>query len=160
MVYIVMGVLGSGKTTVGEKLAARLKGVFRDADDYHPEANREKMSNGIPLNDEDRRPWLSAVKGVIEADLAAGNVSVIACSALKDKYRSVLMSNHPEIKLVYLKGTRETIRGRIKERKGHFVNPAILDSQFVTLEEPRNAIVCDITKSVDEIVNEIVDFRL
>ena len=109
MVYIIMGVLGSGKTTVGQALAERINGEFRDADDYHPQSNREKMSQGIPLTDLDRKPWLTLVKAVIDCDIAAGNNSVMACSALKESYRKLLMSGSNEIKLVYLKGTREVM---------------------------------------------------
>jgi carbohydrate kinase (thermoresistant glucokinase family) len=156
MVYIIMGVLGSGKTSVGVRLAEKIDGEFRDADDYHPAANREKMAQGIPLNDLDRKPWLAAIKAVIDGDTAMGNNSVMACSALKEAYRRFLMGTNEKIKLVYLKGTREVIGVRIKDRKGHFVNPSLLDSQFVALEEPKNAIICDITKSVDEIVTDIL----
>jgi gluconokinase len=156
MVYLIMGVLGSGKTTVGQLLAEHLHCVFRDADDYHTPSNRGKMAAGIPLTDEDRKPWIFAIRAVIDAELAVGVECVIACSALREKYRQTLIQDRKEIKIIYLKGTKELISERIKLRKGHFVNPVLLDSQFAEVEEPKKAVVIDIRKTPEEIVSEIL----
>src|SRR5271157_4004793 len=104
MIYLLMGVLGSGKTTIGKKLAKRLNCVFRDGDDYHSKSSREKMRKGIPLTDKDRKSWLFAIRSIIDLDLACKWNSVVACSALKEKYRKVLIGNRKGIKLIYLKG--------------------------------------------------------
>ena len=154
-----MGVLGSGKTIVGQKLAEKLDCGFYDGDDYHPPKNREKMSKGIPLTDEDREPWLHGVKGVIDGEIFAGNDAVIACSALKQKYRDYLKLNRPEIKLVYLKENKGLIEKRLKNREGHFVAPSLLDSQIEALEEPKKALVIDIQKAIDDIVDEILNYN-
>ncbi|HRU39431.1 MAG TPA: gluconokinase [Candidatus Goldiibacteriota bacterium] len=156
MVYIVMGVIGAGKTTIGRLLAKRLGIEFRDADDYHTECNIKKMRDGIPLTDEDRKPWIFAIRSVIDAQLALGKDCVIACSALKDKYRKTLIQERKEIILVYLKGDIDIIRERIKSRTGHFASTALLENQFEVLEEPENALVVDIRKTPDEIVDEIL----
>jgi gluconokinase len=156
MVYLIMGVMGAGKTTVGQLLAEHLHCTFRDADDYHSPSNRGKMASGIPLSDEDRKPWIFAVRAVIDTELAVGVDCVMACSALKEKYRRTLIQDRPEIKLIYLKGDKELIAGRVLGRGGHFVHPAILDSQFADLEEPQNAVTVDITKTPEEIVHDII----
>lgn len=156
MVYIIMGVLGSGKSTVGELLADHLRCVFRDADDYHSASNRSKMANGIPLTDVDRKPWIFAVRAVIDGQLAIREDCVLACSALKEKYRQTLIQGRKEIKLIYLKGTKDLIAERVKLRGGHFVDPALLDSQFADLEEPKDAVVADISKTPEEIIHDIL----
>lgn len=143
MIVIVMGVSGSGKTTVGKLLAERMGCGFSDADDFHPAANVEKMRAGIPLTDDDRWPWLKALRQAIEEWEAAGKSHVVACSALKDTYRDVL-SPKDDVVFVYLKGDAKTIASRLKARKGHYMNPTLLTSQFATLEEPDNALVVDI----------------
>ena len=146
MVIVIMGVSGSGKTTVGEILAADLGWTFVEGDDYHPAENVAKMRGGTPLTDADRKPWLRAVRGRIDAACAAGENLVVACSALKDEYRDFLEQHDPAcVHYVYLHGSEELIRKRLEGRKGHFMNPALLHSQFVTLEEPGGEITVDAT---------------
>lgn len=157
MVIIVMGVSGSGKTTIGRSLAAALHCSFSDADDFHSPANVEKMKNGIPLTDEDREPWLQAIRTAIEQwtrDEAGGHV--LACSALKGSYREILGQDDPNVKFVYLHGAFDLISRRLKERKDHFFNSALLRSQFEALESPRNALVVDISKEPQEIIASIL----
>jgi len=156
MIYLIMGVLGSGKTTIGKKLAKRLKCVFCDGDYYHSKSSKAKMRKGIPLTDKDRRSWLFAIRSVIDLDLACEWNSVVACSALKEKYRKVLIGPRKNIKLIYLKGTPEIIKQRIRKRRGHFANPSLLANQFETLEEPKDALVIDIRMPPDEIVDKII----
>ena len=135
-VLVLMGVAGSGKTTTGLLLAERLGWPFRDADSFHPPENVEKMSQGVPLTDEDRRPWLAAVASWIDDRLAAGERGVVTCSALKRAYRDVLIGPRRGVGLVYLKGDRHLIGERLRRRQGHFMPPELLDSQFAALEEP------------------------
>jgi gluconokinase len=153
MVIIVLGVSGSGKTTVGALLARELNWKFYEGDDYHPEANKERMSEGIPLNDADRAPWLAAIRDLILKSLARSEDAVISCSALKQSYRDYLKLDG--VKFVYLKGDYELIATRVRKRKGHFFDPELLASQFQTLEEPRDALAVDIAKSPQAIVSEI-----
>lgn len=131
---VVMGVSGSGKTTVGEALAQRVGGVFLDADDFHPKANVEKMSSGIPLNDADRAPWLDIVGKEMRKRQGEGRVVVMACSALKRKYRERIRAEEPAAFFVLLTGTREELERRLQARHGHFMPPSLLDSQLDTLE--------------------------
>ncbi|MGH7088990.1 MAG: gluconokinase [Stellaceae bacterium] len=152
---VVMGVSGSGKTTVAAMLAERLHWRFEEGDDLHPAANVAKMSGGIPLTDEDRRPWLHAVAAVVAGWMAAGQSGVVACSALKRAYRRIVIGGNPAIHLVYLRGSRGLIRRRMAARQGHFMPPALLDSQFADLEEPtpgERAIVVSIDEPPDAIV--------
>jgi len=151
MVILLMGVTGSGKTTVGLALAKSLAWKFADADDFHSPANVAKMRAGIPLDDADRMPWLAALRSQIDAWRQSGINVVLACSALKQAYRDQLMSG-PDVKLVYLHGTQELIAQRLSQRRGHYMNPDLLLSQFATLEEPGDALVVDVDNSVDEIV--------
>jgi gluconokinase len=151
MIIVVMGVTGSGKTTVGGLLAARLAWLFADADDFHSSANKEKMHKGIPLTDADRRPWLAAMHEQIAKWIASKENAVLACSALKQTYRRQLWHG-PEVQFVYLKGSYDLIAGRLRDRKGHFADEHILAGQFADLEEPGDAIVADITASPAEIV--------
>ncbi len=155
MIVIVMGVSGSGKSTVGELLADRMGCGFSDADDFHPAAIVDKMRAGVPLTDDDRWPWLKALRLAIEGWEAAGESRVIACSALKDAYRDIL-APRDDVVFVYLKGDTETIAERLKARKGHYMNPGLLTSQFATLEEPADAIVADITPPPAAVVDEIM----
>ena len=155
MIVIVMGVSGAGKTTVGELLADRMGCGFSDADDFHPAANVEKMRRGIPLTDDDRWPWLSSLRQAIEGWQATGTSHVIACSALRQSYRDVL-SSQGDVLFVYLKGAPETIAARLDARKGHYMNPNLLASQFETLEEPQGALVVDITPTPEAIVETIL----
>jgi gluconokinase len=154
VVVIIMGATGAGKTTIGTMLAAELNWQFADADAFHPPANIEKMSKGIPLNDADRAPWLAAMRKAILEWIAAGNNVVLACSALKRAYREELRAS-PEVKIVYLKGTYALFAERIHHRHGHFAGEGILSGQFADLEEPENAITVDAAKSPEEIVAEI-----
>jgi gluconokinase len=154
VIVILMGVTGSGKTTVGELLAARLGWEFADADSFHPAANVEKMSRGIPLDDADRAPWLAALHSNIIEWTASGRNVVLACSALKRSYREQLEIG-PEVKLVYLKGSYDLIARRLHARHGHFAGEQILAGQFADLEEPDDAIVVSVGAPPEEIVGEI-----
>ena len=155
MVIIVMGPTGSGKTTIGTLLAARLGWKFVDADEFHSAANKDKMHRGIPLTDADRLPWLQAIHDQIVRWLAENRNVVLACSALKQSYRDLLRGNNPEVRLVYLKGSYDLIYKRLLERKGHFANEHILAGQFADLEEPADAITVEIGPSPEVIVDEI-----
>lgn len=155
MVIILMGVAGSGKTTVGEKLAAALGWSFRDADEFHPPENVAKMSAGTPLTDTDRAPWLAAIRAHIDACLARGEGSVVTCSALKERYRAVLLADPARVKLVHLTGEPALLAARIGARLGHFMKPEMLPSQLAALEPPRDALVVDIAPPPDEIVTHI-----
>jgi len=144
MVIVIMGVSGSGKTTVGEVLAADLGWTFVEGDDYHPPENVAKMTGGTPLTDADRKPWLKALRERIDAACAADENLIVACSALKDEYRDFLEQHDPAcVYYVYLHGSEELIRKRLEARTGHFMNPALLHSQFVTLEPPDGEITVD-----------------
>ena len=152
MVVLLMGVAGSGKTTIGRQLAVELGWKFADADDFHPPANVAKMSAGVPLDDSDRAPWLAAIRLYIDARLERNENAVVTCSALKEKHRAVLLGPAPGVKLVYLHGTRELLWSRISARQGHFMKPAMLDSQLATLEEPVDALAIDIAQSPEQII--------
>ncbi len=156
VILVIMGVSGSGKSTVGKLLARELGWTFVEADDYHSAANIEKMRRGIPLDDQDRRPWLDAVRHRLEeANQHRENV-VLACSALKHAYQHYLAQFAPEsVHYVYLVGSEELIRQRLAERTGHFMNPALLHSQFETLEPPEGAVRVDVTLSPEAIVADI-----
>jgi gluconokinase len=149
-----MGPTGSGKTTVGKLLAAQLKWEFADGDDFHPPANIEKMSHGIPLHDEDRIPWLHSIREAMLQWDAQGHNVVLACSALKRSYRELLQINS-NVKLVYLRGSYELFRERLRSRKGHYAGEQILAGQFADLEEPTDAITIDAAQSPEQIVAEI-----
>ena len=156
MVILLMGVSGSGKTTVGQLLALQLEWEFADGDDYHPAANIEKMRNGIPLTDAERAPWLETLRALVDGWISAKRNAVLACSALKRTYREILRIG-PNVKVVYLKGTPELLQQRLHARVGHFMTERMLQSQLATLEEPQNedAVVVDISQSPAEIVAEI-----
>lgn len=161
MVVVLMGVSGSGKTSVGQALAGRLRWRFEDADDWHPAANVEKMRNGIALTEADRTPWIEALADAIAGWVAGGRDVVLACSALRRWYRDALRSGASDpgsVRFVYLKGTQETIDGRLRARTTHFMPESLLPSQFATLEEPdaTEALAIDISRSVDVILDEIV----
>lgn len=154
MILIVMGVVGSGKTTIGRLLAEQLGWEFADADDLHSPANVEKIRHGVPLKDADREPWLRRLRDSISNWQTAGSNIVLACSALKRSYRQELNPG-PEVQFVYLKGNAALIARRLRSRQGHFANEQILASQFADLEEPESAIVTDIAGKPSEIVAEI-----
>jgi|SRR5690242_11669060 len=156
MVIILIGVAGSGKTTVGRIVAARLGYEFHDADDLHPAQNRDKMRRGVALDDDDRWPWLHAVRALVQQCLDQKRSAVIACSALKQVYRDLLLVDPTAIKLVYLKGSPALIAQRLARRAGHFFDRRLLQSQFDTLEEPANAIVVDIEEPPEKIADAIV----
>jgi carbohydrate kinase (thermoresistant glucokinase family) len=153
---IVMGVSGSGKTTIGEQLAARLGWPYEDADKFHPASNVAKMSAGHPLTDEDRGPWLKAIAAEIDRIREAGGRVVIGCSALKRAYRDILVHGRSDIRLVYLDGTQALIADRLGRRKGHFMPAGLLTSQFNTLEPPAPD-EHPLTVSIDAPVQAIVD---
>ena len=152
-----MGVSGCGKSTVGRVLADRLSGTFYDGDDFHPAANVEKMASGRPLNDSDREPWLKRLAQLATDRLASGETAVIACSALKQKYRDLLRADE-RVYFVYLKGDFDLIWERISNREGHFMKPKMLESQFATLEEPSEdeAIHVSVADRVDDIVSQVI----
>lgn len=155
MIVVVMGVAGSGKTTVGALLAERLGCGFSDADSFHPAANVEKMRAGIALVDEDRWPWLVALRAGIDGWIAAGESHVVACSALRRAYRDIL-SPRDDVVFVYLKGSPAVIARRLSARRGHYMNPALLGSQFATLEEPTDALIVDADGTPAAIVDEVL----
>lgn len=156
MIIIVMGVSGSGKSTIGQKLAERLQWQFSDADDFHSPANLAKMSQGIALTDEDRQPWLESLQGAIAHRLETHSNVVLACSLLKHSYRTLMVQDPHQIVLVYLKGPLTMIQQRLEQRQNHFMKAVLLQSQFEALEEPDNAILVDINQTPTAIVEEII----
>ena len=157
MVIVLMGVSGVGKTAVGERLAERLGWAFHDGDDLHPAANVRKMTAGVALDDDDRRPWLRRIRSRIERHEADGTSAVIACSALKESYRRLLLDGTREAQVVFLHGRRELLERRLSRRRGHFFDPRLLDSQLVTLEEPAGVVAVDVEGDVDQVTATIVD---
>jgi gluconokinase len=153
MVIVILGVSGAGKTTIGQALAQRLHFDFFEGDDFHPPANKTKMQAGIALTDVDRQPWLESLRDLIAGILARQGNAVVTCSALKRSYRDVLRRDG--VRFVYLNARREVIRERLAHRTGHFFNADLLDSQFATLEAPRNALVVDVEQTPAEIVRQI-----
>jgi len=156
--FIVMGVSGCGKSSIGKALAENLGWDFYDADDFHPPANVAKMASGIPLDDSDRAPWLDSLHDLISSSLTQNRPGVLACSALKERYRQQLMKGNDGVQLVYLKGSYDLIWSRMIARKDHWMKPHMLQSQFTTLEEPANALTVDISLSIDEIVQDILEY--
>jgi gluconokinase len=154
MIIVVMGVTASGKSTVGKRLALELGWRFLEGDDFHSPENIEKLRLAKPLGDEDRKPWLQAIQETIRATHARGENAVIACSALKERYRRTLQLSEQVI-FVYLKATIPLIQERLKKRVGHFMNPSLLQSQFDTLEEPEDALQIDAGLTPAEIVQAI-----
>jgi gluconokinase len=157
MVVILMGVSGAGKTAVGERLAQRLGWPFHDGDDLHPPANRRKMAAGQPLDDDDRRPWLLAIRELIGEHEASGRSAVVACSALKEAYRRLLLADTQATRIVYLRGTPELIAERLRGRRGHFFSSTLLPTQFAALEEPGDAAVVDVDAELEVVVDRVVD---
>ena len=157
MVIVVMGVSGSGKTTIGEILAERLGWSFFDADNFHSEANKQKMKTGIPLTDEDRMSWLQALQDLIRENDQAGKSIVLACSALKARYRQILSEGAADVRFVHLQGEKQLIADRLAQRKGHYMNPGLLDSQFEALEVPQDALNVDISGNPDSIADTVIE---
>jgi gluconokinase len=155
--FTVMGVSGSGKTSVGKALADRLGWQFYDADDFHPPENIAKMANGMPLDDSDRVLWLAALHDLISSSLKADRPGVLACSALKEHYRQQLLNGNRDVQLIYLKGNYDLIWSRMQTRSDHYMKPSMLKSQFATLEEPVNALTVEISRSVCVIVQQILE---
>jgi gluconokinase len=154
-IVLVMGVSGSGKTTIGAMLAGRLGWSYAEADDFHPPENVEKMHQGIPLTDEDRRPWLGAIAAWMREQTGP---AVVTCSALKRGYRDLLREGRPDLRLVYLDGAKDLIAGRLAARQGHFFPKQLLDSQFADLEPPEDdehPLVVSIDQPIEQIVEEI-----
>jgi gluconokinase len=158
MILIAMGVSGAGKTKIGEMLAQRLACSFTDGDAFHSEANKEKMRHGIPLTDEDRWPWLRTIRAAIEEKQRAGETAVFTCSSLKRAYRDILRGGDSDVCFVYLKGSFEVLRERLKARTGHFFDPSLLQSQLDALEEPDNdeAITVSIELTPEAIVDSVL----
>jgi gluconokinase len=157
MIVIVFGVSGAGKTTIGKLLAQELGWRFIEGDDFHPAANVDKLRKGIPLTDEERQPWLARLRERIERCLAEKENAVLACSALKNKYRELLKAN-ADVKFVYLRGDYGLIADRLRERKGHFMKPQLLQSQFADLEEPQpdeEAVTIEARENPREVTEEI-----
>jgi gluconokinase len=158
---LLMGVSGVGKTTTGQRLAKTLGWTFRDADDFHPPANIEKMRSGQPLTDDDRWPWLDAIGAWLDATKARGEHTVVTCSALRRIYRERLLTGRTGVRLVFLKGSKALIADRLSRRTDHFMPPTLLESQFNTLEEPRRderAIVVDVSMAPSRVVDAIVRY--
>jgi gluconokinase len=158
-VLVVMGVSGSGKTTVGALLAGRLQWKFDDGDSFHPRSNVDKMQAGIPLTDQDRWPWLTAIAEWIDDIRNRGGHAVLACSALRRRYRDVLIGNRRDVRLIYLKGSEPLIAGRMAARRGHFMPEGLLRSQFDALEEPgadENPVTVSVEASPRELVERIL----
>jgi gluconokinase len=151
MIIVIMGVAGSGKTTIGSLLANELGWTFYDADDFHSESNRTKMSQGIALTDRDRADWLITLRGLIAQNIQQNNPAILACSALKNSYRNTLEVNE-QVKFIHLQGTYEQIKTRLANRAGHFMLAGMLDSQFQILEEPQNALTVNISNTPEDII--------
>jgi gluconokinase len=150
-----MGVAGSGKTTVGRLLAAELGWPYHEADDFHSAAHKAKMGRGEPLDDADRAPWLAAIRAAMDGCRAAGRSAVFSCSALKESYRRVLLDGAVGVSLVCLSGGREVLLPRLQQRPGHYMKPAMLESQLATLEPPAGALMLDVRQTPAELVAAI-----
>ena len=155
MVILIMGVAGSGKTTVALLLASQLNWKFIDADDVHPPSNIAKMASGQPLTDEDREPWLAALRAWINERLTSGENAILTCSALKQRYREVIVVDPAQVKVVHLHGSAELLRSRMSGRSGHFMAPTMLDSQLAALEPPSNALQLDVAQTPEQLVAAI-----
>jgi gluconokinase len=157
LAIVVIGVSGCGKSSVGKGLSQVLGWPFFDGDDFHPAENVAKMAAGTPLNDIDRDPWLARLHDLIAEHLARGESMILACSALKQRYRDQLAEGNPGTRFVHLKGDFDLIYGRMQARPGHYMKAEMLQSQFGAWEEPQNALVVDINQSVEEIIRNIIE---
>ncbi|MCB2168877.1 MAG: gluconokinase [Deltaproteobacteria bacterium] len=155
MIAVLMGVSGSGKTTIGERLAVEMGWPFYDGDDFHPRTNIEKMRGGVALTDEDRGVWLDRLRDFMRQLIDQEKSAIVACSALKEAYRRRLKSGSPHITFVYLKGDFDLIQRRMQDRAGHFMKAGLLESQFETLEEPDDAVTVDIANDPATVVRII-----
>jgi gluconokinase len=155
--FVVMGVSGCGKSSVGKALVEYLGWDFYDADNFHPPENVAKMASGVPLNDLDRAPWLASLRRLISASLKQNHPGVLACSALKENYRQQLLEGNEGVQVVYLKGSYDLIWSRMSTRPDHYMKPHMLQSQFDTLEEPSNALILDISLAVDDVLKMIIN---
>jgi gluconokinase len=154
--FLIIGVSGSGKTTVGQALAQKLGWDFFDADDFHPPANIAKMASGIPLSDSDRAPWLAALHDQLSSSLKSNRHPILACSALKENYRTQLLDGIDGIEIIYLKGTYDLIWSRMSTREGHFMRPEMLRTQFAVLEDPEHVFALDISLPVKDMIDKII----
>jgi carbohydrate kinase (thermoresistant glucokinase family) len=154
---VLMGVAGSGKTAVGIQVAQKLDWIFLDADNFHPPANIEKMKHGIPLNDQDRAPWLQRLHDELQSQMANGHSVILACSALKESYRRVLRDEASPPTFVYLEVDPQTIRDRLQHRTAHFFPKELMESQFAALEKPKDAIAIDARKPLAEVVEHVIE---
>jgi len=154
--FLVMGVSGSGKTSVGKSIAQKLGWDFFDADDFHPAENIAKMAAGIPLNDSDRAPWLAALHELLSSTLHSNHHPILACSALKHKYRVQLLDGLAGLEIIYLKGNYDLIWSRMSARKGHYMKPEMLQSQLAALEEPDDAFAVDISVPLNDMIDKII----
>lgn len=157
MFYVIMGVSGTGKSTVGKLLAERTGWDFYDADDFHSPANIDKLKRGIALSDRDRLPWLQKLQQLIAKQQKSDRPGILACSALKSQYRQILSEDNLAVTFIYLRGDYESVQTRIQQRQGHFMSPDLLHSQFALLEEPEEALIFDITETPEEIVAKILN---
>lgn len=156
MFYVIMGVSGTGKSTIGQILSDRTGWKFYDADDFHSPANLERLSRGVALTDRDRQPWLQKLRQLITRTLAEEKTAILACSALKAQYRQILQEDSCQVVFIYLRGDYDCIQQRVSHRQGHFMNSDLLRSQFDTLEEPEKALIVDVTQTPEQIVDEIL----
>jgi gluconokinase len=158
VIVVIMGVTATGKTTIAKELVRRTGWEFAEGDEYHSEANRQKMHAGIPLTDEDRQPWLESLHTVLANWFHAGKSGAMTCSALKESYRSILRGELPDgaVQFVVLEAPKSVLVDRLAHRTNHFMNPALLDSQLATLEEPSDAIHLDVNRSPTESVQKLI----